>query len=314
MQLIKSAAATLLIGVGLLTSAFAQPESRKPKLDKEQRQAIKTEVHQYIETNVIPVAAPIREELDNILSSSEQAQLAEIRGELKAMHEQHRAKMKEMRDIPREERQRPTEAQREEMRAEHEAKRKLMHDAWTIFYNHEDAIKASMETLKPNAKTWKTEIHEIVKSHMPERPEGAEREARSHEGRRGHHGHHGMHGQGHGRKGMHGLAMLHSPVAFLLWDPSQPLPRMEEPAEMELNVFPNPSTGFNTLEYQVQKAGKVTIDLLDKSGQLIRTVYTGTKSEGEHSLETSMRDLNSGVYIYRITTESGISNVKVIKE
>ena len=104
-----------------------------------------------------------------------------------------------------------------------------------------------------------------------------------------------------------------SPIGFLLLDPNKDYSieeldiegtdrRLEE---RRFNVFPNPTVQTNTIEFEVQKAGDVRIDLLSRNGAFIRTILNGYKSEGTHQVQVDISNLNDKMYFYRISDASG---------
>ena len=80
-------------------------------------------------------------------------------------------------------------------------------------------------------------------------------------------------------------------------------------------MYPNPAAPTSQLEYEVKKAGPVTVDLLDKSGNSLRTLVSDASEEkGVHTQQLNLHDLPAGTYFYRITTQSGIQTKLFVKE
>ena len=69
------------------------------------------------------------------------------------------------------------------------------------------------------------------------------------------------------------------------------------------------------LDYEVQKAGAVTVELLDGRGNTLRTVQTESKQEkGPHTLAVDVADLPVGTYFFKQTTRTGAETKRFVKE
>ena len=69
--------------------------------------------------------------------------------------------------------------------------------------------------------------------------------------------------------------------------------------------YPNPFNPTTTIEYQVGKAGVVTIEMFNTLGQKVKTLVNGHKLSGTYSLNVDGSDLSSGVYFYTIQIQAG---------
>lgn len=82
----------------------------------------------------------------------------------------------------------------------------------------------------------------------------------------------------------------------------------------DFSVWPNPFDTFFTFEYSVQKSEVVNIELSAMNGLKVKTIKQGEIHEvGNHSVTIDTTDLDSGVYILRITTSEGSEEMKLIK-
>ena len=68
--------------------------------------------------------------------------------------------------------------------------------------------------------------------------------------------------------------------------------------------YPNPFNPSTTINYQVPSAGLVTIKIYDVLGREVETLVNDEKSQGRYKVEFNGADLASGVYFYRITSNS----------
>ncbi|MBI2417438.1 MAG: T9SS type A sorting domain-containing protein, partial [Ignavibacteriales bacterium] len=76
------------------------------------------------------------------------------------------------------------------------------------------------------------------------------------------------------------------------------------PNKYELSQnYPNPFNPSTTINFAIKEKGNVKISLYDIKGELVKTLYNAITESGYHSLKFSARNINSGVYFYRI--ESG---------
>ncbi len=80
-------------------------------------------------------------------------------------------------------------------------------------------------------------------------------------------------------------------------------------------TYPNPIANECTIKYDLLKETKVSIDLVNVNGNLIKTfVNQDVKSSGSNQESISMEGLTPGIYLIRIKTELGSTTVKVIKQ
>ena len=68
--------------------------------------------------------------------------------------------------------------------------------------------------------------------------------------------------------------------------------------------YPNPFNPVTTIRYQLEKNARVKIDLFTIDGRFVTTLFTGIQNAGTHRVKVNAADLPSGVYYYRLKTES----------
>ncbi|MCC2546050.1 T9SS type A sorting domain-containing protein [Hymenobacter sp. BT175] len=74
-----------------------------------------------------------------------------------------------------------------------------------------------------------------------------------------------------------------------------------------LSVYPNPANGDAcTLLLTLPTAQRVTVDLRDLQGRLLRPVYAQATAAGTHTLALPTAGLPAGLYLVQVHTESGI--------
>ncbi len=72
--------------------------------------------------------------------------------------------------------------------------------------------------------------------------------------------------------------------------------------------FPNPFNPSTKINFDLPKSQRVTLNLYDINGRLIKTLFTSHLSAGEYSYELNEPLLSSGVYFYSlITNESALT-------
>ena len=70
----------------------------------------------------------------------------------------------------------------------------------------------------------------------------------------------------------------------------------------QVKIFPNPVSDNLSVEYWSSRTGKISIQLLDLNGKVVRSVFEGSH-QGKQTY-TWTKDLPSGYYLCRIVSES----------
>ena len=79
-----------------------------------------------------------------------------------------------------------------------------------------------------------------------------------------------------------------------------------------LSVYPNPSDqSGTTVAFDVQKNGKVSLQLIDLQGKIVMEFAHGIRNSGSHEIRLNTAGLMEGMYIIRLHTADGVSNAKV---
>jgi hypothetical protein len=66
--------------------------------------------------------------------------------------------------------------------------------------------------------------------------------------------------------------------------------------------YPNPTSGFATIPFELAQSGNVTLTLTNLHGQQINVLAEGTYSAGMHKVEVNTSTLAPGIYLYTLTT------------
>jgi aminopeptidase N len=104
---------------------------------------------------------------------------------------------------------------------------------------------------------------------------------------------------------------------ILMADPDIIL-NINEKAKTTRNILhqnnPNPFANFTTIEYQVLKAGNITLNLMDYQGKHIKTLINKFHEPGCFNIRLNKGELCQGVYIYCLKTEDYTINRQMIIE
>ena len=73
--------------------------------------------------------------------------------------------------------------------------------------------------------------------------------------------------------------------------------------------FPNPFSGNTIIPLTLHRSGSVELSVLNAAGSGIRTVWRGELPAGAHQLAFDANDLPPGTYVYRLTTDSGVTSL-----
>lgn len=65
--------------------------------------------------------------------------------------------------------------------------------------------------------------------------------------------------------------------------------------------FPNPVSTNTTIPYSLTTAAKVTMDIYDVAGKLVKTISEGSKAAGTYRVNVNVSDMQEGVYFYTLT-------------
>ncbi|MDQ2792393.1 MAG: T9SS type A sorting domain-containing protein, partial [Bacteroidota bacterium] len=190
-----------------------------------------------------------------------------------------------------------TEAQREQAHQLRLQARSIMLNVAQMAQKYDGAISQLAQEIQPQKEKWSTDIKAIVvKNATPEQ------QAK-------------LAAAGSRRPGFGPLRRLFKPVMFLLLDPNAPAEAPTGPGIGSTSFYPNPAAATTQLEYDVKKAGPVSVDLLDKDGNKLRTLLPETlQDKGSQHQQLDLSDLPAGTYFYRIATRQGTQTKRFLKE
>jgi len=68
-------------------------------------------------------------------------------------------------------------------------------------------------------------------------------------------------------------------------------------------VYPNPTIGATTLEYTLNNAADLTIDIVDLSGRVVQRVFSGNQPAGQQIMNLDAYTLQNGIYLLRMQSQ-----------
>ncbi|GAA4049681.1 hypothetical protein GCM10022409_40410 [Hymenobacter glaciei] len=294
----KSRLTYSLVLLLVLAATVAGLAHRSPR----EKRPIRREVRAYFAANVLPVLRQQRQKLEPQLATADRAQLATYRAQLKVLKEQGRAlRQAAVLAIGATPGTRPalSEAQREQAHQLRQQARSIMLSVAQLAQKYDGPISQLAQEVQPQKDKWAADIKAIVaKNATPEQ----QAKLAAAQGRRRSHGP----GQ---------LRRFFKPAMFLLLDPNAPADSPVERGVGNSSFYPNPAAATTQLEYDVKKTGPVSVDLLDKDGNKLRTLLPETQQEkGGHSQQLDLSDLPAGTYFCKIITKSGTQTKRFVKE
>lgn len=86
-------------------------------------------------------------------------------------------------------------------------------------------------------------------------------------------------------------------------------------AEIGWNMFPNPNQGNAFIGFNLKQDEKVSIDILNMNGSVVKQVMNAKLGAGRQNLSADLSDLSNGMYLARISTteKSAISKFTVVR-
>ena len=85
------------------------------------------------------------------------------------------------------------------------------------------------------------------------------------------------------------------------------------PADLEIKVSPNPSTGNIILSYNLEKSMSVRIELFDITGKNVKTLtQTGNQYAGKYNVSYNIAELPIGVYTAVLLANDRVATAKII--
>jgi hypothetical protein len=291
---------TLRILSALLTvvSATVVGVAHEGHPPRHEERPVHRELGSYVDAKVLPVLQQQRQKLELQLSAADRAQLATYRAQLKDSRTRSKALTERLlSSAPQGTRPEFNEEQIQQFRALRAESWEIMQGVQQLTRKYNEAIAQALQEMQPQREQWAREMEAIVAKTAPEQSE------------------HRMHSSGHHSLGFGALHHLFRPSAFLLREPRPLAVNAAEAEPMRTSIYPNPAAPSSQLDYQMKAAGPVTVDLLDNSGNKLRTLLTEPNAEkGLHTQPLNLSDLPAGTYYYKVTTRDDSQTKRFVKE
>jgi hypothetical protein len=82
--------------------------------------------------------------------------------------------------------------------------------------------------------------------------------------------------------------------------------------KMALTVFPNPTTDFVQINYNLPTPSSIMVNIYDMAGKLVRSESKGLQAAGQQTLNMAVADLGKGQYSVVMTTAAGKSTAMIV--
>ena len=83
---------------------------------------------------------------------------------------------------------------------------------------------------------------------------------------------------------------------------------------VNLGLFPNPTTGLLTINFELaNNNASTTINLIDLNGKLIKVIPTNYLSNGFNRLNVDISEVPQGIYFVTIQSGSDVITRRIIK-
>ena len=163
--------------------------------------------------------------------------------------------------------------------------------------NHDAAIMALLDEIRPQADQWRKEMKTLVGKKCPY---AGKRPGMPKNGKNMHYGRNMKNGPG------MPLGRMLTPDAFLLWNPDEPLPFFNRTntteQNMYLNIYPNPASGQVQFSVEPEQETTIGFRIFDKDGNEVLSVDPENTPAGLYSVTIDVSSLTNGLYIVKATS------------
>jgi hypothetical protein len=287
------------LGLSIVVSGLAFSAVARPGYPHGPGAEFRHQEREYVQAKVLPVLRQQRQKLEQELSTAERTQLATYRTQLNALNQRqqvlHQAARALLRsaapDSAAHRYGRP--APSPEMLAAQVERREITLAVALLANKYQANITRLSAEIQPQQTQWATDLKALAtKSRPAGQPEQSGR-------------FHGPH-FGHWRH-------LMRTSSFLLMEPGAAEPTTD--LSLGTSLYPNPVAATTQLQYEVKSAGPVTVALLDKNGNTLRTAVQQQRQEkGTYTQALDLSELASGTYFYKVTTGAGTETKRFVKE
>jgi hypothetical protein len=87
----------------------------------------------------------------------------------------------------------------------------------------------------------------------------------------------------------------------------------ERPTDFALaQNFPNPFNAKTSIAFELRRAGRVRLEVFDVLGAKVATILEGHHKAGQYEVEWDAKGVASGIYQYRLVTNYGMQNKRMV--
>ncbi len=84
-------------------------------------------------------------------------------------------------------------------------------------------------------------------------------------------------------------------------------------AQKQFNIFPNPSNGAFTIEYELRSQTAIEIAVYDMTGSLVKQIVKPMKQQsGIYQMPINLTDLPSGIYVCKLSKDGKMETKQVV--
>jgi hypothetical protein len=83
--------------------------------------------------------------------------------------------------------------------------------------------------------------------------------------------------------------------------------------KLKAKLYPNPATDQVNLGFSLPERGKLSIELFQANGILLKTLGNELFDAGNHQIYLNTRNLSSGIYWIRLRSDTDTQTTKLIK-
>jgi hypothetical protein len=87
----------------------------------------------------------------------------------------------------------------------------------------------------------------------------------------------------------------------------------KQDSKIEIGVYPNPTKGALTARFQVAKAGKANVKVMNTIGQTVES-FSVNVDKGVSNIPMNVKNLKAGIYFLTIESAGKLSSQKFIKD
>jgi len=288
-------------------------EEKRAKAEdrKEKKKALKKELKVYQKEEIKPVMRAQRQKLEADISPEDRLAINDLRAQLKDTKKERKEKATSKQEGKSDKGKRKAKAKGKKKRSSTAKNSSIGHllrnneqakqTAEGLVSRYEERIKELNEEIAAQQEKWSADQEAIKDKYR------ADGEARRKEGMHGH--------KGHSEERAERKEFIKT-LGFILMSPDQKDHATKGTALQnnahQLRAYPNPASQTQTLELVIAETGNVNIELVDKSGKSVKSVFKGTMDAGTHSLQVDVSGLPDDVFFYRVTDANGVSSKQAV--